>query len=67
MLHKTRRVILGYGREWAEIRENEGQMKLYNLGFKPMGAGQPLWGEGQEFFFCRSCVSLRSQEDLGRS
>lgn len=62
MVHKTRRVSLGYGREWVEMRVIEGLMKRSNLGFKPIVGG----GAG-EFFFCRSCVSLRSQEDLGRS
>lgn len=51
MVHKTRRVSLGCGREWAEIRGSEGPMKLGNLGFQPMGAGQPLWGAGWGVLF----------------
>lgn len=62
MVHKTRGIRLGYGRAWAEMRVSEGLMKRGNLGFKPIVGG----GAG-EFFFCRSCVSLRSQEDLSRS
>lgn len=58
MVHKTRRVSLGHEREWAEIRVSKGLMKLGNLGFKPMGAGQPLWGEGQGSSFSVGLVCL---------
>lgn len=36
----------------------EGRMKLGNLEFKPMGAGQPLWGEGRGSSFSVGLVCL---------